>query len=182
MINNGLSTYFEVFQTAFERQRIVSTTSTSVTDRQRSEVAWVEPYPFHTFGVMGTTVSAPVYDTITGQLIGVVGIDNSVSDLQLARGYNDSEIIRRARNKVDTDSCPDFKSLSPCSFQFHTRINDNSNILCSRNDSNGTTGSSTATNNNNITNTTTMTTFLTSNETSNEICPNNVYIVVCLLI
>jgi hypothetical protein len=36
---------------------------------------WVDPYIFATGGVMGTTVSAPVYDQTSGTLLGVVGMD-----------------------------------------------------------------------------------------------------------
>jgi von Willebrand factor type A domain len=125
----GLAAYFEVNQIAYELQqkRLQVSLNDYITNRKR-DVAWVEPYPFSMFGVIGTTVSAPVYDD-NDRLLGVVGINHALSALDNGVfGYDVEKINEKARNKVNTDQCLDFKILSPCMFQFDKRSN--YNVLC----------------------------------------------------
>ena len=79
-------------------------------------VAWVEPYAFATGGLMGTTVSVPVYDkNVTPHLfLGVVGIDVYMSAIEqiLGEEATSSTMLERfvARS---TASCPKVE-LSAC--------------------------------------------------------------------
>jgi uncharacterized protein YegL len=79
-------------------------------------VTWVEPYAFTTGGMMGTTVSVPVYDqNVTPRLfLGVVGIDVYMSAIEQVLGEEatSSTMLERfvARS---TASCPKVE-LSAC--------------------------------------------------------------------
>ena len=64
---------------------------------------WVEPY-LYSSGVMGTTVSAPVFDRSGNPplWIGVVGVDFTISELEQAVGGTDRlQISGRARCRVN---------------------------------------------------------------------------------
>jgi hypothetical protein len=57
-------------------------------EKNEDFVAWVEPYEFSTGGIIGTTVSVPVYDrSITPHMfLGIVGIDIYMSAIEEVLG------------------------------------------------------------------------------------------------
>jgi len=82
-------------------------------------VAWVEPYYFVTGNVLGTTVSAPVYDrSVTPHvLVGAVGIDFSMSSINAALGGEaDARNILGKLVEQSTAICPQL-NLTECVIQ-----------------------------------------------------------------
>jgi hypothetical protein len=79
-------------------------------------VAWVEPYNFATGGILGTTVSAPVYDRSKDPpiFVGVVGIDFTMVAHNKALGLEagSQEALERVIMK-STARCPSW-NLSIC--------------------------------------------------------------------
>jgi Mg-chelatase subunit ChlD len=70
---------------------------------------WVEPY-LYSSGVMGTTVSTPVFDRSkdTPLWIGVVGVDFTISELEQAVGGTDSyQAVLDELVAVSTATCPE---------------------------------------------------------------------------
>ncbi len=82
-------------------------------------VAWVEPYKFIFGGMMGTTVSVPVYDrNVTPHLfLGVVGITLFMSAIEQVLGENatSSTMLRRFVSR-STASCPKIE-LGACELE-----------------------------------------------------------------
>jgi Mg-chelatase subunit ChlD len=82
-------------------------------------VAWVEPYEYATGGMMGTTVSVPVYDrNVTPHLfLGVVGIDIYMSAIEQVLGENatSSTMLGKFVSR-STASCPKIE-LSACELE-----------------------------------------------------------------
>jgi von Willebrand factor type A domain len=84
--------------------------------RNKDFVAWVEPYKFATGNVLGTTVSAPVYDrsVVPPLFVGAVGIDVT---LGVKSGIQDS-IDRIVR--ASTARCPTL-NLTLCELESYRR-------------------------------------------------------------
>jgi hypothetical protein len=86
----------------------------------RNFTAWVEPYNYAFSNILGTTVSAPVYDQ-SGVAIGVVGVDTTNAALDTVLGVpNGSQesiqrIVRRSFAK-----CPNF-NLTLCQRESYRR-------------------------------------------------------------
>ena len=103
-------------------------------DRNMDFVAWVEPYPFATGGVMGTTASAPVYDrTRTPYLfLGVVGIDFPLAALDKALGvesWNNQGVLDRIV-RASTAKCPSL-NLTVCELEsFRRQSSAGDDALC----------------------------------------------------
>jgi hypothetical protein len=97
--------------------------------------AWVEPYVYATGGVLGTTVSAPVYDrTISPPLfLGVVGIDFPLEALDRALGVTSGsaatldQVVKKSSAK-----CPTW-NLTLCELEsFRRRGVSSDQALCTR--------------------------------------------------
>jgi hypothetical protein len=97
--------------------------------------AWVEPYVFATGGVLGTTVSAPVYDrTISPPLfLGVVGIDFPLVALDRALGVTSGSAATLDRVvKNSSAKCPTW-NLTLCELEsFRRRGVSSDQALCTR--------------------------------------------------
>jgi hypothetical protein len=81
-------------------------------------VAWVEPYNF-TNGILGTTVSAPVYDRSKDPpiFVGVVGLDFTLAAIDKALGLEAGS--QEALDRVilaSTANCPSL-NLSICELE-----------------------------------------------------------------
>ena len=71
--------------------------------------AWVEPYTFHTGGVMGTSVSTPVYDrsTTPPHFLGVVALDMKMDEIEEILGEDASSSTMLDRFvMLSTARCP----------------------------------------------------------------------------
>ena len=87
--------------------------------------AWVEPYSFATGGLLGTTVSAPVYDRTDPMnppiFLGVVGVDFSLQAIDYALSDGNEEDAREESIKrivaTSEASCPPPFSLTQCELQ-----------------------------------------------------------------
>jgi hypothetical protein len=82
-------------------------------------VAWVEPYEYKQIGLLGTTVSLPLYSNVDGRFIGVVGIDLLVEAFNVAIGGNSEESIRRIV-ELSTAKCPSLE-FSLCDIESYRR-------------------------------------------------------------
>lgn len=94
--------------------------------------AWVDPYTFATSGILGTTVSAPVYDRTVSPsvLVGAVGIDFPMSAMDQALGV--SAASRETLDKLvrrSTAYCPKL-NLSNCGIQSLRRAAGGDEALC----------------------------------------------------
>jgi hypothetical protein len=81
--------------------------------------AWVEPYAFATGGVLGTTVSAPVYDRKVSPplFLGVVGIDFSLEALDKVLGVPSGSAATLDRVvKNSSAKCPSW-NLTLCELE-----------------------------------------------------------------
>jgi hypothetical protein len=92
-------------------------------NRNENFVAWVEPYNFATGGVLGTTVSAPVYDRSKDPpiFVGVVGIDFTMAAFNKALGSEAGS--QEALDRVilaSTANCPSL-DLSICKLERYGR-------------------------------------------------------------
>ncbi|CAM9388082.1 unnamed protein product, partial [Heterosigma akashiwo] len=84
----------------------------------RNFTAWVEPYEY-SFGILGTTVSAPVYDTETTpwRFLGAVGVDFSVDYMEEVAGGDDAyTTVLDALEASSSFFCPQPR-LSECDMQ-----------------------------------------------------------------
>ena len=86
-------------------------------------VAWVEPYSFATGGVLGTTVSAPVYDRSKqpALFVGVVGFDFTLASIDKALGVDSGS--QEALDRVvlaSTANCPSL-NLTLCELESFRR-------------------------------------------------------------
>ena len=91
--------------------------------RNGNFTAWVEPYEYASSGVLGTTISAPVYDRSRSPpyFLGVVGMDFPVAALEMAltefQGTNKtSEAIKRVAEE-SIAYCPEI-DLSTCDYEY----------------------------------------------------------------
>ena len=85
-------------------------------ERNKDFVAWVEPYAFASFGKMGTTVSAPVYDrSVTPPMfVGVAAMDFTVTYMETIVGGTDSyKSVLDTLVKKSTAYCPKL-NLNEC--------------------------------------------------------------------
>jgi len=87
-------------------------------------VAWVEPYKFATGGVVGTTVSAPVYDRAHNPplFLGVVGMNFPMSAINKALGSdagNEAAVQRIVQ--ASTANCPSL-NLTLCELESFRRL------------------------------------------------------------
>lgn len=87
-------------------------------------VAWVEPYKFATGGVVGTTVSAPVYDRAHNPplFLGVVGMNFPLSAINKALGSdtgNEAAVQRIVQ--ASTANCPSL-NLTLCELESFRRL------------------------------------------------------------
>jgi hypothetical protein len=95
-------------------------------DRNMNFVAWVEPYPFTTGGVMGTTASAPVYDRTRSPhlFLGVVGIDFPLAALEkvlgVESGSNQQGVVLDRIVRASTAKCPSL-NLTVCEIESYRR-------------------------------------------------------------
>jgi hypothetical protein len=99
-------------------------------------VAWVEPYSFATGGVLGTTVSAPVYDRSKDPpiFLGVVGFDFTLAAMDKALGLEagSQEVLDRVI-LASTAKCPSL-NLSICELESFRRQSAAGNeALCTAN-------------------------------------------------
>jgi len=80
-------------------------------NRNKDFVAWIEAYEYSTGGVMGTTVSAPVYDRTTSPhiFIGAVGIDITVNAIERLGDASADEVLSRIVT-ASTARCPLFET------------------------------------------------------------------------
>lgn len=103
-------------------------------DRNEDFTAWVEPYVYTTGGVLGTTVSAPVYDRDKQPhlFLGVVGFDFRLTAVNVAlNGDSDDSLARIVRQS--TAKCPALE-LGLCELEsFRHRGSAGDDALCSRN-------------------------------------------------
>jgi hypothetical protein len=72
---------------------------------------WVEPYEFSTGRVLGTTVSAPVYDRSRNPplLLGVVGMDVTMNVLDKTLGEPSAQQLRDEVRRSQANWCPTLK-------------------------------------------------------------------------
>jgi hypothetical protein len=72
---------------------------------------WVEPYEFSTGRVLGTTVSAPVYDRSRNPplLLGVVGMDVTMNVLDRTLGEPSAQQLRDEVRRSQANWCPTLK-------------------------------------------------------------------------
>jgi von Willebrand factor type A domain len=118
-----------------------------MSSKERVQTSIVEPYPFFSFGIQGTTVSMPLYDprynSSNGyrRLLGVVAVDYSVSDLANASGLSvdvaDNKIKDRATREQD-GSCPSMITLEgnpikPSDLMFYSIDKFRNYALCTMN-------------------------------------------------
>lgn len=95
-------------------------------DRNMNFVAWVEPYPFATGGVMGTTASAPVYDRTRSPhlFLGVVGINFPLAALEkvlgVESGSNQQGVVLDRIVRASTAKCPSL-NLTVCEIESYRR-------------------------------------------------------------
>lgn len=101
-------------------------------------VAWVEPYIYSTGGILGTTISVPVYDRTKSPalFLGVVGIDFPLEALNIALGNSrddNAESIRRV-SVASTARCPDLE-LGLCELESFRRqgADGDDSALCTNN-------------------------------------------------
>ena len=97
--------------------------------------AWVEPYAYSTGGVLGTTVSIPVYDNSRDPaiFIGVIGIDLPLRAIgKTSDNKTSSEILADA---VGAGTCPEV-NLTVCLLESYRRLNGGTtcNASCSEAD------------------------------------------------
>ena len=98
-IVDGLSSYYRLFALGLG------------SDRNEKFVAWVEPYVYSTGGVLGTTVSVPVYDRSKQPhvFLGVAAVDLHLAALDaalgVAPGRGSQESIDRIAD-ISTATCP----------------------------------------------------------------------------
>jgi len=88
-------------------------------DENEDFAAWVDPYPYATGNVMGTTVSAPVYDRSVSPhlLVGVVGVDFTMAAMDTALGVSaGSRETLQKLVKRSTAVCPQL-NLTECTIQ-----------------------------------------------------------------
>jgi len=118
-IVNALSSYYLLFALGLG------------SDANSDFAAWVEPYAYSTGGVLGTTVSVPVYDRSKSPnlFLGVIGIDMAVSTLDAALGATDSSqsIQRLAARSVAR--CPEL-ALTPCELDFYRLATSGQDARC----------------------------------------------------
>lgn len=112
-IVDSLSSYYKVFALGLG------------SDSNRDFVAWVEPYTYATTDVIGTTVSAPVYDRTKNPplFLGVVGIDLLMDSLTEALGGINPLTTREALQRVvdfATARCP-ILDLDECVLESYRR-------------------------------------------------------------
>ena len=99
-------------------------------------VAWVEPYEFATGGVLGTTVSAPVYDRSTepALFVGSVGFDFTLAAMDAAAGSEagSQEVLDRVV-LASTAKCPSL-NLTLCELEsFRRQGSAGDEALCTSN-------------------------------------------------
>jgi len=102
-------------------------------DKNEDFTAWVEPYVYSTGGVLGTTVSAPVYDRDKDPplFLGVVGVDLRMSAVSIALG-DESTSLQRIINQ-STAKCPTLE-LTLCELEsFRRRGSAGDLSLCTSN-------------------------------------------------
>ena len=112
-IVDSLSSYYQLFALGLG------------TERNRNFASWVQPYPFATGNIMGTTISAPVYDRSqpVPLFLGVVGIDVPIAalDAALATDTTDSEAVRAESIKriveASQANCPFELGLTQCELE-----------------------------------------------------------------
>jgi Mg-chelatase subunit ChlD len=119
-IVDSLNSYYQLFALGLGKENIM---------------AWVEPYIYSTGGVLGTTVSRPVYDNSRDPaiLIGVIGIDLPLGAIGKASdNKTSSEILADA---VGAGTCPEV-NLTVCLLESYRRLNGGAtcNASCSEND------------------------------------------------
>ncbi len=97
--------------------------------------AWVEPYIFRTGNILGTTVSAPVYDRTKSPplFIGVVAIDIILEALRIALEDEDVEEAIRLLALRSVGTCPAFR-ISPCELDSYRFASGGSESQCLLND------------------------------------------------
>lgn len=89
-IDSVLTTYNLLFAMGLRDAGLVDSNSSSSSGNEIS-VSWVEPYNYYEGNILGTTVSAPVYDRSTGLFIGVVGIDLPFKAIDILLGINEEK-------------------------------------------------------------------------------------------
>jgi hypothetical protein len=119
-IVDSLNSYYQLFALGLGKENVK---------------AWVEPYIYLTGGVLGTTVSRPVYDNSRDPaiLIGVIGIDLPLGAIGKASdNKTSSEILADA---VGAGTCPEV-NLTVCLLESYRRLNGGAtcNASCSEND------------------------------------------------
>ena len=119
-IVDSLNSYYQLFALGLGKENVK---------------AWVEPYIYSTGGVLGTTVSIPVYDNSRNPaiLIGVIGIDLPLGAIGKASdNKTSSEILADA---VGAGTCPEV-NLTVCLLESYRRLNGGTtcNASCSEND------------------------------------------------
>jgi len=105
-------------------------------DKNENFTAWVEPYTFATGGILGTTVSAPVYDRSKDPplFLGVAGLDFSMAAVDKALGVEEGsqESINRIV-RTSTARCPNI-DLTLCEIEsFRRRGSAGNGALCTDN-------------------------------------------------
>lgn len=103
-------------------------------DKNEDFTAWVEPYVYSTGGVLGTTVSAPVYDRDKDPplFLGVVGFDMRMSAVGIALGGDESTSLQRIIRQ-STAKCPSLE-LTLCELEsFRRRGSAGDFSLCTSN-------------------------------------------------
>ena len=106
-IVKSMSSYYQLFAQGLGKENVT---------------AWVEPYVYSTGGVLGTTVSTPVYDNSREPpiFIGVIGIDFPLGAiLKTSDQKTSSEILAYA---VGAGTCPEI-NLTVCLLESLRRLN-----------------------------------------------------------
>jgi hypothetical protein len=93
--------------------------------------AWVEPYIFRTANILGTTVSAPVYDRTKSPplFIGVAAVDIALEALRIALEDEDVDEAIRLLALRSVGTCPAFR-ISSCELDSYRYASGGSESQC----------------------------------------------------